>query len=358
MIKPFASVLSSGIALLAVITTAACSPHDTTLPNASQQTQSSVWELVGQLPLALESHQTVVLNGFVYVLGGWNDTRGPYAEVFFAPMTPAGTLENWQESSAALPSRLQHHAVITHNNAIYVLGGDNGFWEGSTVSDRVLRAVPTPEGDITEWEEVGQLPIPLTVHAVTIIDDQLYVMGGSPTFRPGLTFEDTVFTATLADNGEVEAFEPLTAFPTKIGWLTAVAVDQRIVALSGKTQFRPTQLTETVWVAETQADRSLSPFEPVSAIVPRQRHTTVLVDRTLVVIAGGGDQQVLTSVEAADIDEQGNLTSWQALPPLPEPGYAHAAFTHEGDIYVSGGFVRYGSNETSPDIFRLSEADR
>lgn len=343
--------------------TAACLPQGETPPEItplgqSTQQSSEGWAVVSQLPRPLESHQTIVLNDVLYVLGGWNDTRGPYAEIFFTPMTSAGPSDNWQMTSTALPSRLQHHAAIVHNKAIYVLGGDNGFWEGSTVSDRIFRAVPTANGDITEWVEVGQLPMPLTVHTVTTLDNQIYVMGGSQTFRPGLTFEDRVFTATFAEDGTVGDFEPLATFPTPIGWLTAIALDQQIVALSGKTQFRPRQLTESVWVANAQMDGTLSPFELVSTVIPRQRHTTVLVNRTVVVIAGGGDRQVLTSVQAADIDAQGNLMAWRELPALPSPRYAHAAFTYNGDIFVSGGFVRYGSNETSPDIFRLPLSDR
>ncbi|MEM9906681.1 MAG: hypothetical protein AAF921_16815 [Cyanobacteria bacterium P01_D01_bin.44] len=77
------------------------------------------------------------------------------------------------------------------------------------------------------------------------------------------------------------------------------------------------------------------------------------LDQTLVLIAGGGPKQVLSRVDAVEIDEQGNLTNWTELSPLPEPRYAHAAFAHDGYIYVSGGFVRYGSNETSRQVFRL-----
>ncbi|MGF1460464.1 MAG: Kelch repeat-containing protein [Leptolyngbyaceae cyanobacterium] len=355
MTKPLASLFAGSVALFAITAASACSPQGNGGAEPILSASSTAWVVVGQLPLPLESHQTVVLNDFLYILGGWNDAHGPYAEVFFTPMTPDG-LENWQEASAALPSRLQHHAAIAYGEALYVLGGDNGFWDGSTVSDRIYRATPTAEGDITAWMEVGQLPIPLTVHAVTLVDNRLYVIGGSQTFRPGLTFEATVLTATIADNGEVGAFQTLTPFPTPIGWLTAVAIDQQIFALSGLTQFRPNQLAAGVWVATTE-EGPLSPFVAVNTVIPRQRHTTVLSDRTLVVVAGGGDQQVMTSVQAADIDKQGNLTAWRDLAPLPGPRYAHAAFTYEGDVYVSGGFISYGSNETSRDIFRLSAMD-
>ncbi|MEM6839338.1 MAG: 4-oxalocrotonate tautomerase [Cyanobacteria bacterium P01_C01_bin.120] len=356
MIKPSASIFASGVALLATITTVACGFQSTSEQDSQQGISTSGWELVGQLPRPLESHQTVVLNDIVYLLGGWNDTRGPYAEVFFAPLSPAGDLADWQATAADLPLRLQHHVAIAYEDALYVIGGDTGFFEGSTVSDRIFRAVPTENGDITEWVEVGQLPVPLTIHAATLIGNQLYVIGGNQTFQPGTTVGDTVFTAGITEAGKVEDFASLTAFPTAIGWLTAIALDQHIFGFSGRTRFSPRQLTETVWAADVQDDRSLSAFEPVSAVTPRQRHTTVLVNRTVVVIAGGGEEQVLTSVEAADIDSQGNLEPWRNLPALPEPRYAHAAFVYQDDIYVSGGFIRYGSNETSPDIFRLPAA--
>ncbi|MEO1350640.1 MAG: 4-oxalocrotonate tautomerase [Cyanobacteria bacterium J06635_15] len=345
-------LLSTGLALITVTT--ACTPQQNSQQEAIGQTQQNPqWEAFGQLPISLESHQMVALGDFVYVLGGWNEPNGVHPEVYFTPLTPEQALNNWQETTAPLPIRLQHHAVLVHGDALYVLGGDNGFWEGSEVSDRIFRAVPGAQGDISEWVEVGQLPAPLTIHAVTALDDQVYIMGGSNTFRPGTTVVDTVFTATIAPDGTFGEFQPLAAFPTPIGWMTATTIDRRIFAISGKVEFRPTRLTENVWVAEADSDNQLSSFEPRSTVIARQRHATVLLDRTLVVIAGGGTDGVISTVEAATVDLNGNLEPWTALAPLPEARYAHAAFARDGYIYVSGGFLRYGSNDTSRDIFRL-----
>jgi hypothetical protein len=251
-----------------------------------------------------------------------------------------------------MPLRLQHHAVIVHNQAIYVLGGDNGFWENSTVSDRIFRAVPNARGAIAAWDEIGKLPAPLTIHAVTTLGNQLYIFGGSQTFRPGTQLLDTVFTAAISPAGAIEDFQKLAPLPTPIGWLTATAVGDRIVAISGKTRFSPTQLTEKIWATQATS-KSLSAFREIGTTLPRERHATVLSDRTLVVIGGGGAKSVLATVAAASLDQNGRLTAWTELPSLPEARYAHAATTHNGYIYVSGGFRRYGSNETSPAIWRL-----
>ncbi|MDJ0708350.1 MAG: 4-oxalocrotonate tautomerase [Leptolyngbyaceae cyanobacterium MO_188.B28] len=360
MIKRLPSCLTVGLALLTVMATAtACNSLPDSLQNNAQgqgakhlQTVSD-WKEAGELPLPLESHQMVVLGDFVYLLGGWNETRGPYADVYFTPLTPARTLDNWQATSAPMPLRLQHHAVVVHNDALYVLGGDNGFWDNSTVSDRIFRAIRNTQGDITDWVEVGKLPQPLTIHAVTLIGDQVYVLGGSNTFRPGTQVVDTIFTAPILPDGVFGEFQSLTSFPTSIGWLTATAVGNQIIVISGKVEFSPTRLTETVWAADVNTDNQLSPFESVAVTTPRERHATVLVDRTLVVIAGGGANGALAMVEAAEVDPEGNLIAWMKLPPLPEPRYAHAAFAHDGYIYVSGGFLRYGSNETSRQVYRL-----
>lgn len=365
MTKYLSTVLSAGLGLLTVLTvstlTACTVVQQKTQQGAIETVQSSSqWQEIGTLPTSLESHQMIVLGEYVYVLGGWNETEGVHAEVFFTAFNPEQgpdhRLDDWQETTAALPLKLQHHAVLTHQGSIYVLGGDNGFWDGSTVSDRIFRAIPNEQGDITEWTEVGQLPEPLTIHAVTLIDNQIYIFGGSHTFRPGDTeVVDSVFSATLSDDGTIAEFQRLPPFPTPIGWMTATEIDNRIFAISGKTQFSPTQLAETVWTADIQADNQLSTFEPIGDTIGRQRHATVKIDKMLVVIAGGGATGVLSTVEAAEVDAQGNLTPWQELSPLPETLYAHAAFAHNDNIYVSGGFLRYGSNDTSRKIFRLSQ---
>ncbi len=343
-----------GLALTVFLLPTACAPQPKTEQKISETQQDLTWQEVGQLPTPLESHQMMVLGNYVYVIGGWNETKGIHEDVFFTTLTPEDTLNNWQKTSAPLPLKLQHHVVIIHDGAFYVFGGDNGFWDGSQVSSRILRAVPNDQGDITEWVDVGELPEPLTIHAVTSSDNQIYIVGGSNTFRPdNTTVIDKVFTATIADDGTVRDFQPLAPFPTPIGWVTTTTVDNRIFAVSGTAQFRPSQLLDQVWVADIQPDKTLSAFEPVGTITARQRHATVLVDRTLVAIAGGA-KQVLSTVEAATVDDQGNIGAWTDLPALPEARYAHAAFVHNGHIYVSGGFIKYGSNETSTKIFRLS----
>ncbi|MGB0563948.1 MAG: Kelch repeat-containing protein [Spirulinaceae cyanobacterium] len=355
MPKPLPTIL---LVLLTLGSIAACTPAPAPVPKqeptpAEQTTGQSTkqWHNAGTIPLSVESHQTVVVGDRVYLLGGWNAFTRAHDEVFFADLTAEGILAAWQETTAPMPLKLQHHQAIAHEGAIYVIGGDDQFGPDSKVFDRIFRAVPAADGDITAWQEVGQLPEPRTVHAVAIVGDRLYVIGGTREFEKGTAVFDTVFAADIAADGTVGEFEQLEPFPTTISWVTATVVGEQIVAIAGKTNFAG-GVSGEVWSAQVDESGALSAFEPISETVARQRHTTVLVGDQLVLIAGGADQ-VLATVEAADLKADGSLSPWQELPPLPGTRYAHAAFVHEGSIYVSGGFVKYGSGETSDQVFRL-----
>ncbi|NEO87172.1 MAG: 4-oxalocrotonate tautomerase [Spirulina sp. SIO3F2] len=355
MTKTIQTFLSLGVVLLTLNPIVACSPAADSggeqAESAINQSVTEQWQAAGTIPLSVESHQTVVVGDFVYLLGGWNSRTYAHDEVFFTRLSAEGTLTDWQEATAPMPLKLQHHQASAHAGSIYVIGGDDQFGPKSNVSDRIFRAVPDSEGDIPDWEEVGRLPAPRTIHAVTIVRDRLYVIGGSREFHKGAVMADTVFAAVIATDGSVGEFEELNPFPTPISWLTATAVDDRIVAISGKVGW-DAPLTNQVWLAAVTEDGSLSGFEPIGETVARQRHTTVLIDGRLILIAGGA-RRVLSRVEAATVEADGSLSDWQMLPPLPAARYAHAAFVHGGSVYVSGGFVKYGSGETSNKIFRL-----
>ena len=343
--------LSFGVAAVAAIAAIAV-----TLPGKTCSVRSKArWQEVGQLPRPLESHATVVVGDRLYILGGWNETGGAHAEVFYAPLADGRVVGDWQQTSAALPLRLQHHQAIARDGALYVLGGDNGFGPNGRVSDRIFRAIPAATGDIRSWEELGRLPAARTIHAVTIAGDRLYVFGGSDTFRADTTLQATVWAAAIAPDGSLGEFATLSPLPRPVGWLTATTVGQQVIAIAGRTSFQPWELTGEVWrasVAEPQA--TTLDFAAAGTTTARERHATVRLENTLVTIGGGTKQSPLATVAATTVTPEGTLTPWIALEPLPQMRYAHAALAHEGHILVSGGFLRYGSNETSRQIFGLA----
>ena len=356
--KLLPSLATLGIASIALVATTFSGGLQPATARPASCATAAGWEEIGQLPRPLESHGMVTLGDFVYVLGGWNDERGPYAEAYVAALAADGTLANWRPTTAPMPLRLQHHATIVDGNALWVIGGDNGFWQNSRVSARIFRAVPEADGDITAWVEVGQLPDPRTVHAAITLTDRLYILGGTRTFRPGTTVLDTIFTTTISPDGQLGEFQTLAPFPTPTSWLTATAIDRHLFAIAGRDRFSPgfspAGLSATVWAATADGEGRLSAFEAIGTTAARARHTTVRWGRALVLIGGRGASGALASVECAEVDARGQLSEWTELDSLPEARFAHAAFANDRGIYVSGGFLQVGDTATSQAIFRLA----
>ena len=84
MTKPLKTLVSAGLALSVAIMPTACIPQQNG-QTVSQNQQDSPWQEVGQLPTPLESHQMLVLGDYVYVIGGWNETKGIHEDAFFSP---------------------------------------------------------------------------------------------------------------------------------------------------------------------------------------------------------------------------------------------------------------------------------
>lgn len=340
-----AAIAANGIALSA----AACAVRE-----------DAHWQEVGRLPIPLESHAMVAVGDIVYVIGGWNATGGAHAEVFYAPIAGGRIAGEWQQATASLPLRLQHHQVVVWGGSLYVIGGDNGFGPNGRVSDRIFRAVPTATGNITAWEAIGRLPEPRTIHGATIADDRLYILGGSATFRADTTLKDTAWVAEITPDGSLGEFTTLPPLPQPVGWLTATTSgnrsEERIVAIAGRTGFKPWTLTGTIWQATLEESQPTAlEFAPVGTTTARERHATVrLGDNALAIIGGGTAREPLATVTATTVAPTGGLAPWVFLQPLPQIRYAHAALVHEENILVSGGFLRYGSNETSQQIFGLA----
>jgi len=316
---------------------------------------SGRWQEVGQLPIPLESHAMVVMGDRIYIIGGWNESGGAHADVFFAPLANGRIAGDWQQTAAALPLQLQHHQAIARNGALYVLGGDNGFGPNGRVSDRIFRAIPDANGDIHTWEEIGRLPEPRTIHAVTVAGDRLYVLGGSKTFQADTVLEDTAWVAPIKPDGRLGEFVSLPPLPRPVGWLTATTVRQQIVAIAGRTSFQPWELSGEIWQATlTESTTGTLDFTEVGTTISRERHATVQLGNALAIVGGGTKQEPLTTVTVTTLTPEGTLTPWVTLEPLPQQRYAHAALAHAGNIIVSGGFLRYGSNETSRQVFSLT----
>ncbi len=77
-------------------------------------------------------HSSVVADGYVYVIGGYNNIT-PQSTVYYARLNTDGSTGAWSTNANALPDARARHPSFIANGYVYVIGGNNNSAYQSTV---------------------------------------------------------------------------------------------------------------------------------------------------------------------------------------------------------------------------------
>ena len=136
--------------------------------NSVQVDQSIQWENIpAELPGRLSGHRSVVYNGRLIVIGGFDNDTGRYldsiTEISLVPPYTSKLL-------ATMPEERYHPGVASFGDKIFIVGGR---------SKSVLRSVTMY--DITKNTFQELLPLPYPVHQMATVkwdDDNVMIIGG------------------------------------------------------------------------------------------------------------------------------------------------------------------------------------
>jgi hypothetical protein len=129
---------------------------------------SDVWEGLEPMPEGRHSHQTVNVDGRLYVVGGHGDT----ADVLIWDRH-----EGWSRG-AALPVPRHHLRVVVLDGEIWALGGRDG-------DENVLDDVHVYDPETDQWREGPRLPVPVSAGVEGVIDGTIHHVGGEDPAVPG-----------------------------------------------------------------------------------------------------------------------------------------------------------------------------
>ncbi|NXL92315.1 KLHL9 protein, partial [Alectura lathami] len=140
----------------------------------------STWHKVGDLCVPVYNHCVVIINDFLFVIGGqckFDPTgKQPSNEVFrFDPRNAS-----WLQVASMLKRRTRFHADVL-SDRIFAVGG-------GTLLGSLTRTVECYQPADNKWEFAAPFPIPVADHAGTIHKGILYISGG---FSAGKTLRDT-----------------------------------------------------------------------------------------------------------------------------------------------------------------------
>ncbi|MBC8070484.1 MAG: hypothetical protein IAG13_19285 [Deltaproteobacteria bacterium] len=230
------------------------------------------------LPVGITSFGATLHDGRVHVLGGWMGEPHKYdaehqSDAFLSAKPSDGA---W--TSAPGIGRVQSSTLISAKGGVLSIGGLVAHNATGTESElESLARVALFDTEHAEWRELGALPEPRSSHDATVIDGELWVVGG---------------------------------------W----SIDRK-----GEGRWHTTALHRPL-------DRHDAPWVRVDVPVKRRAHAVVGVGGKLVVVGGMGPTGPTEDVAVLDLA----TGKWSSGPDLPGVGFGVAAVARGKDVVASG----------------------
>jgi N-acetylneuraminic acid mutarotase len=263
---------------------------------------------------SLSPHSAVV-NGKIYVIGGFDGTAGLSSVEEYDPITDTWTFK------APMNDALSQHEIAVVDTKIYVIGGTINF-------PNPVSATLEYNPQTNTWQTKADMPTARRNLTAAVINNKIYVIGG--------------LNAANQEIPTVEMFDPRTnTWAPKANMniaktnATASVVHDKIYILGGFKQNGPLSNIEEydpssdIW--------NLLPY----TIVARNLHTTAVVNEKIYIIGGGAIPNVGISDTVEVFDP--NFGTIEALESMQ---YARAALTSavvNGKIYAIGGRLNNNS---------------
>lgn len=222
---------------------------------------------------------SVILNGYLYFVGGANSGGTSLNTVDYAKLNDDGTLGAWSTATVGLSVARAYFKLLVNNGYLYVVGGTgNGNANNST--EHAAPSVST--GNITTtWVTDTALPTVLSGLDGAVYNGYIYATGGT-------------------GNGQA--------------------------------------IYNTVYYNKINADGTLSTWNSTNTFTtPRSGHLTMAYNSTLYIIGGYDKTNYLNDVQYAKINADGTINAFSFSANLPQPVHQASGFTANGYLYVVGG---------------------
>lgn len=223
------------------------------------------------LPAGVQMHGTAVVGNRLFVFGGETDTPGVGRswsnQVLSAKILPNGTLDSWK-SERSLPEYRAYASVEVVNNRIYVIGGS--IYAGPKANENdfayaltVLWTVIQPDGSLSQWKiSQPMLQGGASCTATCSSDSQLFVIGGtSRGDGKGGKVLDTIIAADFDTEGAPRNWRQVSKLSKPLWFEGASVLDERLYVWGGLSTLDPTSVNSDVFSAPVTRQGQLGEWQ-------------------------------------------------------------------------------------------------
>lgn len=303
----------------------------TPTPNNGEQQWIKGWRKTASLQGPRAGTAVVAHNGFIYVIGGV-DGREFVDTVEYAHINTDGSVGPWKSGPALNVERGFIDAVV-HNDSIYVVGGGNGP-NGKHLLQSAERARINSDGSLSAWVvEQNQMKIPRRCSKIIVSGDHLYSLGGF-----GGTLLDSVERASIGEDGSLGEWiveDQTMTLPRYVN--TVKKAQNNAYVIGGHDQMKGVGITDVEW-AVPQPQGGIGGWQKTASLqVGRYGLSSAAYGKYVYALGGLTGLEYLSSVEFAQVQDNGELSPWQYTAELSEPRSMFSTMVYKDWIYVIGG---------------------
>ena len=290
------------------------------------------WTKVGDMPEIRYAHTINELNGKVYVVGGATSEGSSSLNTALIYDT---TTCKWTQISLYNDEYRVAHCSCIIDNKLYVIGGSYGSTSVGSTMDMY-------DPNTGVWERKNPMNIARGLFACAVIGNNIYVFG-TYTEDAGSQIGKSVEVYNTANN----EWTKLKNMPSDRYGHSAIAVNGKIFVLGGATNDnRQTKVD----IYDPQTDT----WTTTKSSMPTGRYgiTSNLVNNKIYVIGGWASSSVdpYDKVEIYDYEKD----KWEIGIPLPDRRAVSASIVHNNEIYVYGGTNKGHPLIGTSEIYKFS----
>jgi hypothetical protein len=281
---------------------------------ASFQFGLQPFQTYSTLPVARHALSAIAVGGSAYVIGG-SDSSIAYANIDRAAINPDGSLGAFTSAATLTTQRtFILNATVIAGRFVYVVGGSP---DGATALATVERAPILADGSLGAFAIVPnvQLVRARWDHAVAVIGDRLYVIGGATNAGASFVFLDSVESAQINTDGSLGTFVEVGHIDTPREAHGVIVTSSSLYVIGGDRTAGGFPAIATIERAPIFGDGTLGSFVSTGSLsAARQSFLKIAMGSGIVVAGGGGLAGDETSVEAATIGTDGMLGTFATIP--------------------------------------------
>jgi hypothetical protein len=280
-------------------------------------------------------HQSVVYNGYLYIIGGYNQDVSFLNDIQYAEIRADGSLGVFITSTNTFTGTRAGHSSVVYNGYLYVIGGS--FGPGSYYND-VQYAKINADGSLESFTTSPNTFTDGRMGHTSVVynDGYLYVIGGG---QPGVIYHDTVQYAKISPDGSINAFttSPNTFTDARMDH-TSVVCNDYVYVIGGHNDI--IEALSDIQYAPLNSDGSIGAFIAAGTVLSpgRKQHGSIVYNDYLYISCGYDGSESLGSIQYARINTDGSIGSFTVSSRVVSPARSgHSSVEHNGFLYIIGG---------------------